>query len=228
MSSDKKSYYPILVDLQGKKVIVIGGGSVARRKVETLLEYGAQVHIVSKALARELRDHVAENRVLHLGQEFKEVFLKGAFMVIAATDDHLLNHRISQQAKERGILINAVDQPEDCTFIVPSILRRGDLLVAVSTSGKSPATAKKVREALEKEFGDEYELFLRLMGHLRKEILKRGLSQAENGRLFQGLVNSDILELIGRKAWGEVTVRINEILQGDLSSDEILTYLRVD
>jgi precorrin-2 dehydrogenase/sirohydrochlorin ferrochelatase len=207
---------------------VIGGGSVARRKVETLLEYGAEVHIVSKALAPELREHVAQNRILHLGEEFKERFLEDAFMVIAATDDYALNRQVSHKAKEKRVLINAVDQPEDCTFIVPSILRRGDLLIAVSTSGKSPAMAKRVRETLERDFGDEYGAFLRLMGHLRREILERGLSQRENRQLFQDLVNSDLLELIGREAWNEVAERVNGILLTEHSASDIQTYLTVD
>jgi precorrin-2 dehydrogenase/sirohydrochlorin ferrochelatase len=228
MNNKEKRYYPILVDLEGKNVIVVGGGLVARRKVETLLEYGAKVHIVSKTLVPELRDHVIQNKVLHLGKEFKDEFLDEVFMVIAATDDHLLNHRVSHKAKERGVLINAVDQPEDCTFIVPSILKRGDLLIAVSTSGKSPAMAKKVREALERKFGDEHGAFLRLMGHIRREILERGLSQRENQQLFQALVNSDLLDLIGRKAWDEVADRINGILLTELSPSDILTYLKVD
>jgi precorrin-2 dehydrogenase/sirohydrochlorin ferrochelatase len=228
MSNETKAYYPILVDLKGKKVVVVGGGSVARRKVETLLDHGAEVHIVSKALAPELNDHVARNRIVHRGKEFREGHLEGAFMVIAATDDHLLNHRISEKAMERGVLINAVDQPDDCTFIVPSILRRGDLLIAVSTSGKSPAMAKKVRETLERLFGDEYGAFLMLMGSLRKMVLEGGLPQGENRRLFQALVNSDLLELIEREAWEEVAGRVNGILQTDLSSDDILTFIKVD
>ena len=219
-------YYPIFIDLQGEKVVVVGGGTVAERKIETLLEYGAVVSVVSRELTPPLRKYVEEGKIKFLEQEFRENQLKGAFMVIAATDDSLLNHQVSKIAREKGLLINAVDQPSDCNFIVPSILRRGDLSIAVSTSGKSPALAKKIREELENSFGDEYGILLALMGRLRKEILSRGFSQAENSRLFRELVDSDILEAIGRKDWNEVSSVFNRILHTQFLPDNIITWLR--
>jgi len=125
-----------------------------------------------------------------------------------------------------GLLINAVDQPEDCNFIVPSALRRGDLRIAVSTSGKSPALAKKVREDLEEHFGNEYESFLVLMGKLRKEILSRGLSQKENSRIFRELVESPILEAIGREEWGQVASILKRITQTVWTPDEVKTFCK--
>ena len=110
--------------------------------------------------------------------------------MIAATDDPSLNQAVSACAREKGILVNAVDQPVDCTFIVPSILKRGDLVIAVSTSGKSPAIAKKIREDLENRYGREYEIFLALLGKLRGEVLRKGFSQEENKGIFERLVNS--------------------------------------
>ncbi|MBW1863903.1 MAG: bifunctional precorrin-2 dehydrogenase/sirohydrochlorin ferrochelatase [Deltaproteobacteria bacterium] len=205
------SYYPIFIDLQGKKVIVVGGGTVAQRKIETLLEYGAVVHVIARQLTPTLNEYVEEGKMKLLGREFRESYLSGAFVVIA----------------EKGLLVNAVDQPSDCNFIVPSILRRGDLLIAVSTSGKSPALAKKVRETLEKKFGSEYELLLILMGHLRKEILSRGLSQDENMRIFHDLVDSRLLRAIGEKDWDEVASILNGIIETGLSSDDILDLLRI-
>ena len=148
--------------------------------------------------------------------------------MIAATDDPRLNHQVSEKAKEKGLLVNAVDQPSDCNFILPSILRRGDLLIAVSTSGKSPALAKKVREALEEGFGDEYGSFLVLMGRLREEILSQSLSREENKRIFHDLINSPILEAIARKDWNEVSVILNGILPGQLSTEDVITFLKVE
>jgi precorrin-2 dehydrogenase/sirohydrochlorin ferrochelatase len=145
-------------------------------------------------------------------------------MVIAATDDAALNRQVSRATQEMGLLINAVDQPEDCNFIVPSALRRGDLRIAVSTSGKSPALAKKVREDLEEHFGSEYESFLVLMGRLRKEILSRGLSQKENSRIFRELVGSPILEAIGREEWGQVASILKNITQTVWTPDEVRTF----
>ena len=219
-------YYPISVDLQGKAVVVIGGGTVAQRKIETLLEYGAVVNVVSRQLTPALNRYLEEGKIKFLGEEFRESHLNGVFMVIASTDDVSLNHRISQEARKKGLLINAVDQPSDCNFIVPAILQRGDLLIAVSTSGKSPALAKKVRKDLEDQFGLEYGTLLVIMGNLRKEILSRGLSQDENSRIFHDIVDSHILEAIRREDWNEVASILTEKTPFQLSSDDVVNYLK--
>lgn len=226
--TNKMPYYPILVDLEGKKVIVVGGGAIAERKVETLLTCGALVHVISLEVTPTLNRYAEEGKIKLLGHEFRENDLDGAFMMIAATDDPLMNRHVGEKAREKGLLTNVVDQPSDCDFIVPSILRRGDLLIAVSTSGKSPALAKKVRKELEKRFGSEYEFLLVLMGHLRKEILSRGLSQDDRRRIFHELVNSHILEAIGRKDWNEVATIVNKITQTQLSSEDVINYLKVE
>jgi precorrin-2 dehydrogenase/sirohydrochlorin ferrochelatase len=218
------SYYPIFLDLKRKTALVVGGGMVAQRKIETLLEHGAKVHVVARELTPELAGFVAAGTVEHKGEEFHEKHLDKAFMVIAATDDAALNRQVSRSAQGKGLLINAVDQPEDCNFIVPSLLRRGDLRIAVSTCGKSPALAKKVREDLEESFGNEYESFLFLMGRLRKEILSRGLSQKENSRIFRELVGSPILDAIGRAEWSQVATILKSITQTQWTPDEVRTY----
>ncbi|MCP4579946.1 MAG: bifunctional precorrin-2 dehydrogenase/sirohydrochlorin ferrochelatase, partial [Deltaproteobacteria bacterium] len=171
------SFYPVFVQLEEKKVVVVGGGNVAYRKVLALLECGAAIHLAGRELTPELKQMVENEDIHFLGQEFKDEYLNNAFMIIAATDDKDLNHHISTCAREKGILVNAVDQPPDCDFIVPSILKRGDLQIAISTSGKSPALARRIRKSLEAQFGQEYETFLLMMGRLRKEILSLGLPQ---------------------------------------------------
>ena len=220
-------YYPIFIDLEGKKAIVVGGGAVAERKVETLLTCGALVHVISLELTPTLSRYAEEGKIRLLGHEFRDDVLDGAFMMIVATDDPLVNRQVGEKAREKGLLTNVVDQPSDCDFIVPSILRRGDLLIAVSTSGKSPALAKKVRKELEKRFGDEYGTLLALMGHLRKEILSRGFSQDDRRRIFHELVNSHILEAIGSKDWNEVAAIVNKITQTQLSSGDIVKRLGI-
>ncbi|MFH1351629.1 MAG: bifunctional precorrin-2 dehydrogenase/sirohydrochlorin ferrochelatase [Pseudomonadota bacterium] len=216
------SFYPILIQLEGKKAVVVGGGMVAQRKIDTLLAYHADVHVISRDLTPTLSKYLEEGRIGLLGHEFRDDYLDGAFIVIAATDDPLLNRQVSEKTSSRGLLINAVDQPADCSFIVPSILRRGDLLVAVSTSGKSPAFAKKVREELEEQFGDEYGSFLALMGRLRGEILGKGLSQDENKRIFLELVNSHILDAIAENDWNEVATILNRIMNTQKSSQDVI------
>jgi len=221
-------FYPILVDLQGKRALVVGGGKVAQRKIETLLEHGASVQVVAKELTATLEELRNHEKIEFLGDEFSEAFLEGAFLVFAATDDASLNRRVSQAAQQKGLLVNAVDQPADCNFIVPSVLSRGDLLIAVSTSGKSPAFARKVRVELERHFGEEYGLFLNLMGNLRKEILRLGLSQEENKSAFEELVYSDLLQTIRRKEWVAASQIIEKVLGRPVSKNQILDFLKAE
>ena len=209
------SFYPVCIELEGKTVLVVGGGSVAQRKVETLLKFGASIRIVSRKLANTLKKLVESNEIYHIGEEFRDEHLDGAFLVIAATDDERLNRKISESAQKRRLLINAVDQPSECNFIVPSIVNRGDLLIAISTSGKSPALAKKLRKELEVQFGGEYETFLTLMGCLREEILLMGLSQDEKSRIFNEIVDSDILQSLAQGDIAGVESTLKQILPGD-------------
>lgn len=214
-------YYPILVNLQDQPVLVVGGGKVAERKIESLLAHGAAVRLAARTLTPGLKRYVDEGRVMHLGPEFEESQLDRIFLVVAATDDAAMNRKVSEHARLKGLLINAVDQPEDCNFIVPSVLRRGDLVIAVSTSGKSPAMAKKVREDLEESFGPEYGAFLNLMGNVRELILARGLSGEENKRIFQSLIHSSIPESLKKKDWEEAATILNGILETEYSAEEV-------
>lgn len=221
-------FYPILVDLQGKRALVVGGGKVAQRKIETLLEHGASVQVVAREFTESLEELRSEGRIEFLGNDFSEDFLDRAFLVFAATDDASLNRKVSEAAQQRGLLVNAVDQPSDCNFIVPSVLSRGDLLVAVSTSGKSPAFARKVRVELERHFGEEYGSFLNLMGNLRKEILRLGLSQERNKIAFEELVYSNLLDAIREKNWDLASQVIGKVLGRPVSRDRILDYLKAE
>jgi precorrin-2 dehydrogenase/sirohydrochlorin ferrochelatase len=192
----KMPYYPVYVDLSGKWILIIGGGRVAKRKIETLLEFGANIKIIAKDILPDIQRYIDKGVIRLSGLQFHESALNDVFMVIAATDDKALNSRIGRIAKSKGLLVNVVDQPEDCSFFVPSIIKRGDLVIAISTSGKSPAMAKAIREKLEGEFGSEHAIFLDLMGNLRKMILNMGLSQEENMSIFNKLVNSDLFDAI--------------------------------
>jgi precorrin-2 dehydrogenase/sirohydrochlorin ferrochelatase len=222
------SYYPILVNLQGQKAVVVGGGKVAERKIQTLLQCAAAVHVVSRDLTGTLQRYVAENKITYLGDAFRESQLDGAFMVIAATDDPELNRRVSLAAKRQNLLINAVDQPEDCNFIVPSILQRGDLIIAVSTSGKSPALARKIRQELEATFGDEYQALLVMMGRLRKEVLSSGLSSEENKAIFMALADSGLLTALEKTDWDEVAAILSKAFGRAVSRDEVMEYLKAE
>jgi len=222
------SYYPILVNLRGQKAVVVGGGKVAERKIQTLLQHAAVVHVVSRDLTGTLQQYVEEGRITYIGDAFQETQLDGAFMVIAATDDPELNRRVSLAAKRQNLLINAVDQPEDCNFIVPSILQRGDLIIAVSTSGKSPALARKIRQELEATFGDEYQSLLVMMGRLRKDVLSLSLSSEENKALFLKLADSGLLTALEKKDWDEVAAILSKAFGRAVSRDDVMDYLKAE
>lgn len=219
-------YYPILLDLRDKKVLVVGGGKVAHRKIETLLAHGASVDVIAKEVDSPLAALVEKGAICHRGEAFSEEDLEGVFLVIAATNDADLNRRVSTAAQHRGLLVNAVDQPSDCNFIVPSILRRGDLVVSVSTSGKSPAFARKIREDLEERFGDEFASFLAVMGSLRQRVLSLGLSQEKNRKIFEKLIASRLLYFLGKEDWDGAASIVSDILGRPFSREDLITVAR--
>jgi precorrin-2 dehydrogenase/sirohydrochlorin ferrochelatase len=220
------SYYPLFVELDGRKAVVIGGGTVAERKIETLLEYGAVVHVISRDLTPGLRDRLRNGDIRLISREFDESHIIDAFIVIAATNDKGLNQRVSEAAKGQNILVNAVDQPEECSFIVPSIIKRGDLMIAVSTSGRSPALAKRIRETLAAQFGKEYEYFLNMMAKIRKQLLSEDISEDERGRIFHELVDSSILESIRKQDFSAVASAMERILRREFSHDDVIDYMK--
>jgi len=164
-------YYPVFLDLAGKSCVVVGGGGVAERKVETLLEYGARVKVISPKLSAELKKMAAEEAVEAEERQYRDGDLDGAFVAVAATDNNEVNGRVSREARKLGLLINVVDDAARSNFIVPSSLRRGDIIVAISTSGASPALAKKLRTELEERFGEEYATLAKIAGEVRRQLI---------------------------------------------------------
>ncbi|MBI4304097.1 MAG: bifunctional precorrin-2 dehydrogenase/sirohydrochlorin ferrochelatase [Chloroflexi bacterium] len=168
-------YYPMFLNITGKSCVVVGGGEVALRKVKILLEHGAKVEVISPELCPELEKLARTDTVKVLQREYRARDLNGAFIAIAATDNDEVNRKVVQEARERTVLLNVVDKPEDCDFIVPSYLRRGDVTIAVSTGGRSPALARKLRTELEKDFGEEYAALALLIDEARTEIKAQGI-----------------------------------------------------
>jgi siroheme synthase-like protein len=155
---------------------VVGGGTVAWRKVKVLTEHGAEVRVISPELCPELRQMAAKGNIEALTREYEDGDLAGAFVVIAATDDTNINEQISKEAERRDQLVNVVDDAARSNFIVPSYLRRGDITIAVSTAGRSPALARKIRTELEEHFGDEYAALARLVKEVRTEFIDQGVT----------------------------------------------------
>ena len=182
-------FYPVYLSIRGKKCLVIGGGNVAERKVKSLLECGAGVWVVSPLLTEELSKLKEQNQIHCLPREYSPEDLEGCFLVISATDDADTNKRVADDCLARNIPVNVVDEPDRCSFIVPSVMRRGDLCIAISTSGKSPLLARKIRERLEELFGPEYAEYLELMGTLRKKIIREVPDKQSRREIFECLVN---------------------------------------
>ena len=189
-------YYPIYLDIKNRNCLVVGGGAVGTRKVERLLECGAQVTVVSVDATEKLKE-LSDSGVIQLKErDFQTEDLDDRFLVIGATDNQELNFNIHAEAEQRGLLCNIADHPKACNFILPSIVNRGDLVIAISTSGKSPAFAKRLRKHLEKEFGDEYAEFLNLMGAIRQKLFSQDHEPEVHKHLFEQLIEKDLVQML--------------------------------
>jgi siroheme synthase-like protein len=167
-------YYPIFLNIQGKRCVVIGGGKVALRKIKMLLDCGANVSVISPKPHPDIAK-LSKERAIHLIQrDYEAQDLKGAVIAIVCTDVKEVNRKVADEAKKSGILVNVADDPEPSDFIIPSFFRRGNLTLAVSTSGVSPALARKIRTKLEKSFGEEYASLLSLIGEVRSTLKEKG------------------------------------------------------
>jgi len=169
-------YCPLFLNIRGKKCLVVGGGTVALRKIEALLKHGAQVEIISPVLCTRLNQLVESEAIHWLRRDYQMGDLKDALLAIATTDDVKTNERIAEEARQRKILVNVVDNPQLSDFIVPSYFNRGNIAIAVSTSGRSPALARKLRSQLEREVGIEYAQLTLIVEEVRFELKQQGVS----------------------------------------------------
>lgn len=214
--------YPVMMNLEDKRVIVVGGGRVATRKVMSLLESGASVTVVSPKLDPELERLVAGQRIEWIPEPFEESVLDRypqTTLVFGTTDRRDVNLTIYQSASDRKIPCNIADVPDLCTFIVPAVITQGDLMIAVSTGGASPALARRIRENLERQYGPEYGEMTRLLGELRKMVLRGGNSSDENKKLFLEIVDSGILNALKEGDREQVLSILRDILPEDLDAE---------
>jgi siroheme synthase-like protein len=177
------SLLPIFVKLQGRLVVVVGGGAIAEGKIHGLFAAEARVRIVAPEVTPAITQWVAQEKVEWRGKTFAPEDLDGAYLVIAATSAPGVNEAVFGEADARGILCNAVDDIEHCHFYYGSVVQRGDLQIAISTNGKSPALAQRLRLRLEKQFGPEYELWLAWLGAAR-DLLRAGDGSAESKKVL--------------------------------------------
>jgi siroheme synthase-like protein len=192
------TYYPVYIQLHQQPCVVIGGGKIAEGKVEGLLASQAKVTVVSPDLTRRLQELAEEKQIHYVARAYQSGDLTGAFMVICATDQTEINHQVWQEANANHQLVNVVDDTPRCNFIAPSILRKGDLTLAISTSGKAPALAVRLKERLQREIGPEYERFLELAGDLREPLAQHIPDFETRKAIWYELVDSEILDVLAR------------------------------
>lgn len=190
-------YYPIFLNLSNKRCVVIGGGEVAKRKVSALLKTGSSIILISPNLCPELKRLVShhEDNIIYHNRNFKPKDLKTAFLVIGATNNRIVNSKIFSYCQKRNILVNIVDSPSESNFIVPSVVRQGDLVLAISTGGISPALAKNIRKELSVVYGPEYARLLIALKDARSKIIKDVPCLALRHRILSRIAQKDMVEL---------------------------------
>ncbi|HNX27821.1 MAG TPA: bifunctional precorrin-2 dehydrogenase/sirohydrochlorin ferrochelatase [Syntrophomonadaceae bacterium] len=204
--------FPICISLQNKQCLVIGGGQVALRKVENLLEYEAEITVVSPRAENGIEMLAQQGVIIWHKRNFAENDLLNVFLVFIATDDNSVNQYIGQLCSREGILVNAVDDPPNCDFYVPSVIRRGSLVVAVSTEGKSPLYAQKLRRELEDTITEAQGRFVDLLGEQREIIKTRIIDIDTRQEIYKALVNSDVLDLLTAGEEEKARERIRECM----------------
>ncbi|HVR37594.1 MAG TPA: bifunctional precorrin-2 dehydrogenase/sirohydrochlorin ferrochelatase [Thermoanaerobaculia bacterium] len=195
-------YYPIYLDIEERDVVIIGGGEVCTRKAETMMKYGARVTIVSPAFTDEIERWAADGKLVTRRKHYEEGDLDGATIVIASTDDQSVNERIAADCRRRRIPVNVVDVTPLCEFIVPAILEKGSIQIAISTGGKSPALARTLKEDLLRFIGPEYTEVNEVLGTLREGAKAILPTDVDRKRFFDGILARGILNLLreGRRA----------------------------
>lgn len=201
-----------MLKLDGQPCLVVGGGAVAERKVESLLADGGRVLVISPQVSPTITAWAEAGRLRLQERPYREGDVTGHFLVIAATNSAEVNALVARDCLQRNILINTVDNPGLCNFIVPASVRRGDLTIAVSTGGASPAVARRIRQELEAHFGEEYGAYLRLMADLREQILRDEPNPVRRKAIFDRLADAGLLQLLKEGAHQTVKERIAQCL----------------
>ncbi|MBI5885144.1 MAG: bifunctional precorrin-2 dehydrogenase/sirohydrochlorin ferrochelatase [Deltaproteobacteria bacterium] len=216
-------YYPVFLDIKGRPCVIIGAGVVAVRKAEGLLKAGAVVTVVGAVASRAMATFARAGRVNLIRRRYKPGDLKGAYLVVSATDSAAVNKAVYDEAVSLGIPVNCVDAPQYCTFIVPAVVDRDDLVIAVSTSGAAPALAARLRSEIEAVYGPEYAVFLEILGAVRRKLLKSRMRRDKKERVIRQLAASEIPAFIR----GNDCVGIDAILRSSVGAGYTLAALGV-
>ncbi len=208
--------YPIFVELKGRPVIVIGGGRVGAEKVRGLLAAEADITLVSPDLIDELREHVAAGRIRHVARAYEESDLDDGYeFVMVATDDGAINANVAAAGKRRGLWVNAADDPKNCDFILPAVVRKGKITLAASTSGTSPALARRLREELDAYLTEDMPALADLLSEVRLEIRAKGI-KVENDT-WQYAIDEQLRVLLAQRKHVAARARLIERLGIELA-----------
>ncbi|OGW37241.1 MAG: hypothetical protein A2Y97_11690 [Nitrospirae bacterium RBG_13_39_12] len=205
-----KVYYPAFLSLRGKSSVVIGGGKVAERKVLGLIKAGSEVVIISPYLTKRLEREKKGGRVKHICRQYRKGDLKNAFLVIAATDTFSINKQISEDSP---CLVNVVDTPELCNFIVPSVMNLGPLNIAVSTSGISPALSGSIRKELEELFKPEFHKYLKLLKKIRAKAMKEIRDNRQRSEFLKAVASEKTVKILRKKGYREAKKVVEELFK---------------
>ena len=181
--------FPAFLKLSGRRCLVVGAGPVAEEKIEGLLRAEADVRVVAPRATQRIRDWARAGRVRWAARKFRASDFAGAFLAVAATSSPKLHAQIYRQARRRGVLCNVVDDPEHCDFYYGAVVRRGELQIAISTGGHSPALAQRLRKQMEREFGREYARWIKELGAKRKKLFARAMSPARRRAMLHRLAS---------------------------------------
>lgn len=209
------SYYPVYLNLKDRKCLVIGGGKVAERKIRQLLKVGATVTVISPSITTGLKRLFSTGRIQYQNRSFRKGDTRGAFLVIAATSDEDVNRRVSSESTG---LVNAVDMPEYCSFIMPSVIRKGALTIAISTSGTSPALARTLREDMEVSFPPDIAKYLAFLERKRRDLIESmpGSSEevaSKRGRLFRRLGSRELLNILREEGFDKAKKKAETLIK---------------
>ena len=220
-----KQFYPVNLNVAGRRCVVVGGGMVALRKIRGLIDCGAEVHVISPEIVAGIESYVTGNEIIWHRRRYEAGDLHGVFLAVAATDDTKTQQMVASDAESARILVNVVDDPSVCSFQVPAKIRRGGLLVTVSTGGGSPALAARIRRELETEFEPEYEQLVLLLAHIRERVVGNTTPSVSHKELFEKLLQLDMLELIKNEDWETLQEGIVSLLPEGVDADGVMDVL---
>jgi precorrin-2 dehydrogenase / sirohydrochlorin ferrochelatase len=203
-------YYPVFLNLENKKAVVIGGGKVAERKILSLLKAKADITVISPDITARIAREKQKGTIKHINRRYRNGDITSVFLVIAATDSPRLNKLVSDEA---SCLVNAVDMPSLCNFIVPSVLQRGPLTIAVSTGGVSPALSRSIRKEMENIYGMEFSEYLKALQGIRAEAMKGIADQKKRGEVLKSVASAQMIRMLRQKGPKETQKKAKTMLK---------------